>query len=75
MPNILNIKTKKEILKELAKKSMLFAASTSTLNDFLRAVDTIVEDYKAEEYLDDMIRKFNEEREEVAKTYKNLLEE
>lgn len=73
--DISNIKIKKEKLKQIASRSVLFSASADALNDFIKAVDVIEENEQTEGYLDDMIKKFEEEREEVTKTYKNLLQE
>ena len=72
--DILDIKIKKEKLKQQARSSVLFAASNEALDDFIKAVDSLEENEHIEEYLDDMINRFNEEKEVVIQTYNNLFE-
>jgi len=70
--NLINIKEKKEQICNLAKKSILFSTSVDNLNDFIKAVDSIEENEQAEEYLDELISKFKEEKEEVLNSYDSL---
>jgi len=72
--DILNIKIKKEKLKQSARDSVLFSASIDTLGDFVKAVDSIEENDQAEEFLDEMIKRFNEEKKDVMESYKNVLQ-
>ncbi len=70
--NLTNIKEKKEEVCNLARKSVLFSTSADNLTAFIKAVGDIEEGEQAEEYLEELINKFKEEKEEVLKSYNNL---
>jgi len=71
--DILDIKIKKEKLKEIAKKSVLFSVSKEALEDFIKAVDLVSEDEKGSEELDSLFQMFQSEKDTLINTYKDLL--
>lgn len=71
--NELEIKIKKEKVKEMAKNSVLFLASDEALVDFVKAVDMITEDEQGNIELDNLVSKFIEEKDSIADSYKDIL--
>jgi hypothetical protein len=71
--NQLEIKIKKEKVKEMAKNSVLFLASDDALSDFIKAVDIITEDEQGNSELDSLTAKFIEEKDSIINNYKDIL--
>ncbi len=70
-----NFETKKEQLKELAKKSLVFSESEDALNDFIIEVDKISDNEEGLEYIESLTASFVNEKESVIKKYKDILGE
>ena len=72
--NILEIKIKKEELKEIARKSLLFSISPDELNDFLTLVDSIEENETGLEKIKFLYNQFTEEKEAILSPFKKIRE-
>ena len=71
--NNLDIKIKKEKIKEMAKNSILFSSSTEALELILSAIDQITEDEQGNMELDSLILKFKEEKESISNGFREYL--
>lgn len=71
--NNLDIKIKKEKIKEMAKNSILFSSSTEALELILSAIDQITEDEQGNIELDNLILKFKEEKESISNGFREYL--
>jgi hypothetical protein len=60
--DILDLKLKREELKNIAKRSLLFSVDIDSLNEFLRQVDLIDENDKGLEYVEFLLNKFRQEK-------------
>ncbi len=70
----LEIKLKKEKVKEMAKNSILFSSSEEALETLIKGVDMITEDEQGNNELDELIQKFKTEKESVINSVQSFLQ-
>jgi hypothetical protein len=69
----LDFTNKKEKIKELAKKSVIFSISDDIYNEFIKALNLIKDDKKGQEALDFLIKCLANERKEIIKKCKKII--